>query len=72
MPEYKCDMKGYASKYGFYTSENLSRMEAERTLQLEPEPPKESDLNNYIIQAQQQKKNWQIFFHSIQYQQSVY
>ena len=55
MPEYKCDMKGYASKYGFYTSENLSRREAERTLQLEPEPPKESDLNNYIIQAQQQK-----------------
>ena len=55
MPEYTWDMKGYASKYGFYTSENLSRMEAERTLQLEPEPPKESDLNNYIIQAQQQK-----------------
>lgn len=57
MPEYKCDMKGYASKYGFYTSENLSRMEAERTLQLEPEPPKESDLNNYIIQAQQQNQH---------------
>ena len=55
MPEYTWDMKGYASKYGFYTGENLSRMEAERTLQLEPEPPKESDLNNYIIQAQQQK-----------------
>ena len=55
MPEYTWDMKGYASKYGFYTSENLSRREAERTLQLEPEPPKESDLNNYIIQAQQQK-----------------
>ena len=55
MPEYTWDMKGYASKYGCYTSENLSRMEAERTLQLEPEPPKESDLNNYIIQAQQQK-----------------
>lgn len=55
MPEYTCDMKGYASKYRFYTSENLSRREAERTLQLEPEPPKESDLNNYIIQAQQQK-----------------
>ena len=53
MPEYTWDMKGYASKYGFYTSENLSRREAERTLQLEP--PKESDLNNYIIQAQQQK-----------------
>ena len=44
MPEYTWDMKGYASKYGFYTSENLSRREAERTLQLEPEPPKESDL----------------------------
>ena len=55
MPEYTWDMKGYASKYGFYTSENLSRREAERTLQLEPEPPKESDLNNYIIQLQQQK-----------------
>lgn len=55
MPEYTWDTKGYASKYGFYTSENLSRREAERTLQLEPEPPKESDLNNYIIQAQQQK-----------------
>ena len=55
MLEYTWDMKGYASKYGFYTSENLSRREAERTLQLEPEPPKESDLNNYIIQAQQQK-----------------
>lgn len=55
MPEYTWDMKGYTSKYGFYTSENLSRREAERTLQLEPEPPKESDLNNYIIQAQQQK-----------------
>lgn len=55
MPEYTWDMRGYASKYGFYTSENLSRREAERTLQLEPEPPKESDLNNYIIQAQQQK-----------------
>lgn len=55
MPEYTWDMKGYASKYGFYTSENLSRREAERTLQLEPEPPKESDLNNYIIRAQQQK-----------------
>ena len=55
MPEYKWNLKGYSSKYGFYTGENLSRMEAERTLQLEPEPPKESDLNNYIIQAQQQK-----------------
>lgn len=57
MPEYTWDMKGYASKYGFYTSENLSRREAERTLQLEPEPPKESDLNNYIIQAQQQNSS---------------
>lgn len=54
MPEYTWDMKGYASKYGFYTSENLSRREAERTLQLEPEPPKVSNLNDYIIQAQQQ------------------
>lgn len=54
MPEYTWDMKGYYSKYGFYTGENLSRMEAERTLQLEPEPPKVSNLNDYIIQAQQQ------------------
>ena len=43
MPEYTWDMKGYSSKYGFYTGENLSRMEAERTLQLEPEPPKVSN-----------------------------
>ena len=54
MPEYKWNLKGYSSKYGFYTGENLSRMEAERTLQLEPEPPKVSNLNDYIIQAQQQ------------------
>ena len=54
MPEYTLDMKAYSSKYGFYTGENLSRMEAERTLQLEPEPPKVSNLNGYIIQAQQQ------------------
>lgn len=54
MPEYTWDMNGYSSKYGFYAGENLSRMEAERTLQLEPEPPKVSNLNDYIIQAQQQ------------------
>lgn len=52
MPEYKWDMKGYSSKYGFCTGENLSRMEAERTLQIEPEPPKVPNLNDYIIQAQ--------------------
>lgn len=54
MPEYTWDMNGYSSKYGFYDGENLSRMEKERTLQLEPKPPKVSNLNNYIIQAQQQ------------------
>lgn len=54
MPEYTWDMNGYSPKYGFYAGKKLSRLEAERTLQLEPEPPKESNLNNYIIQAQQQ------------------
>ena len=55
MPEYTWNMREYAPKYGFCDGNNLSRLKAERTLQLEPEPPKESDLNNYIIQAQQQK-----------------
>ena len=54
MPEYTWNMRGYSSKYEFSTGENLSRMEAERTLQLKPEPPKVSNLNDYIIQAQQQ------------------
>lgn len=71
MPEYTWDMKGYASKYGFYTSENLSRREAERTLQLEPEPPKESDLNNYIIQAQQQKDLRYLSFFLHQYEKML-
>ena len=71
MPEYTWDMKGYASKYGFYTSENLSRREAERTLQLEPEPPKESDLINYIIQAQQQKDLRYLSFFLHQYEKML-
>lgn len=54
MPEYTWNMRGYAPKYGFCDGNNLSRLEAERTLQLEPEPPKVSNLNDYIIQAQQQ------------------
>lgn len=54
MQEYTWDMKGYAPKYGFHAGKNLSRLEAERTLQLEPEPPKASNLNDYIIQAQKQ------------------
>ena len=54
MPEYTWNMREYAPKYGFCDGNNLSRLEAERTLQLEPEPPKASNLNDYIIQAQQQ------------------
>lgn len=54
MPEHTWNMRGYASKYGFCDGNNLSRLEAERTLQLEPEPPKVSNLNDYIIQARQQ------------------
>lgn len=54
MPECTWNMREYAPKYGFCDGNNLSRLEAERTLQLEPEPPKASNLNDYIIQAQQQ------------------
>lgn len=54
MPEYTWNMREYAPKYGFCDGNNLSRLEAEHTLQLEPEPPKTSNLNDYIIQAQQQ------------------
>lgn len=54
MPEYTWNMRGYVPKYGFYDCNSLSRLEAERTLQLEPEPPKVSNLNDYIIQARQQ------------------
>lgn len=54
MPEYTWNMREYAPKYGFCDGNNLSRLEAEHTLQLEPEPPKVSNLNDYIIQAQQQ------------------
>ena len=54
MPEYTWNMREYAPKYEFCDGNNLSRLEAERTLQLEPEPPKASNLNDYIIQAQQQ------------------
>lgn len=50
-------MEGYAPKYGFQClTEGLSRFEAERAFQLEPEPPKAENINEYIVLANQKKK----------------
>ena len=46
------EMEGYIAKYGFQCLEkNLTRFEAERAFQLEPEPPKVEDINEYIVMA---------------------
>lgn len=50
-------MEGYAPKYGFQClEEGLTRLEAERAFQLEPEPPKVENINEYIILANQKGK----------------
>lgn len=50
-------MEGYSLKYGFQClTEGLTRFEAERTFQLEPEPPKVDDINEYIILANREQK----------------
>lgn len=50
-------MEGYSPKYGFQCQEEgLTRLEAERAFQLEPEPPKVENINEYIILANQKGK----------------
>ena len=51
------EMEGYIAKYGFRCLEkNLTRFEAERAFQLEPEPPKVDDINEYILMAYREQK----------------
>lgn len=51
------EMEGYIAKYGFQCLEkNLTRFEAERAFQLEPEPPKVEDINEYIVMANREQK----------------
>ena len=45
------EMEGYIAKYGFQCLEkNLTRFEAERAFQLEPEPPKGSRTTEFAIE----------------------
>ena len=49
-------MGGYIAKYGFNCLEkNMTRFEAERAFQLEPEPPKVDNINEYIVQANREQ-----------------
>ena len=51
------EMEGYIAKYGFQCLEkNLTRFEAERAFQLEPEPPKVDEINEYILMANREQK----------------
>ena len=44
--------EGYTAKYTFQCLEkNMTRFEAERAFQLEPEPLKVEDINQYIVMA---------------------
>lgn len=51
------EMEGYIAKYGFQCLEkNLTRFEAEHAFQLEPEPLKVEDINQYIVMANREQK----------------
>lgn len=44
--------EGYTAKYAFHCLEkNMTRFEAECAFQLEPEPLKVEDINQYIVMA---------------------
>lgn len=54
---YSWDMSGYIAKYGFQGIEKgLTRLEAECAFQLEPEPPKVDNINEYIVMANREQK----------------
>ena len=54
--DYSWDMTGYMPKYGFQCLEKgFTRLEAERTFQLEPEPPQADNINEYIVMANRDK-----------------
>ena len=54
---YSWDMIGYIPKYGFQCLERgMTLLEAERTFQLEPEPPQVASINEYIVLANREKE----------------
>ena len=62
------NMAGYIAKYGFQVDENhhdLTQQEVERIFQLDPEPPFQEQVNQYIIQAVQTHdlRNLSYFLH---------
>ena len=62
------DMSRYIAKYGFQVDENhhdLTQQEVERIFQLDPEPPFQEQVNQYIIQAVQTHdlRNLSYFLH---------
>ncbi len=57
LDDYSWDMTGYIPKYGFHCLEKgLTRLEAERTFQLNPEPPQADNINDYIVMANREKE----------------
>mgnify|MGYP000837242646 FL=1 len=48
--------EGYTAKYTFQCLEkNMTRFEAERAFQLEPEPLKVEDINQYVVMANREQ-----------------
>ncbi len=62
--EYTWDMSGFCSSFGF-TADSMTMQEAERIFQLDPEPPKTANLNDYIVTAVQEQdcKYFSYFLH---------
>ncbi len=62
--EYTWDMSGFCSSFGF-TADSMTMQEAERVFQLEPEPPRATNLNDYIVTTIQEKdcKYFSCFLH---------
>lgn len=58
------ELPGYCAKYSFLTeTKGLTMREAERIFQLDPEPPVRESLNDYIMEAvQNREQRWFSFF----------
>ena len=69
--EYSWDMTGYNPKSGPSTPDGgITRYMAERIFQLEPEPPKAENINDYILSALREKnlKYFSFFLHHYEQQ----
>ena len=69
--EYAWDMTGYKPKSVPSTPDGgITRYMAERIFQLEPEPPKEENINDYILSALREKelKYFSFFLHHYEQQ----